>query len=531
MHTEATKQRTKLIDRDTAAGLIKNGDCVYIGGSGGGHAVPEDMIDAIRERFDRTASPQALMVVGTVSIGDWDTTGFNKFAHPKLLRRLVASGLNNCPAVAKLAIADEVEAYTVPQGVLAQLTREMAAGRPGVITKVGLHTFADPRHGGCRQSQRSTEDMVKLITVEDEEYLLYKSFPINVAIIRGTTADERGNISMEDEAFIGENFSIAAACKRNGGIVIAQVQRVAAAGTLNPREVKVPGILVDHIVVDPNQMQTYLTSFNPAYAGKMRVPDNAFQSIPFDIRKVIARRGAMELVPGAVVNIGFGVSNGITTIAAEEGFYREVTLTAEQGIVGGMPAVGKDAGAGVNYDMLVPQPDQFDFYDGGGLDMAFLSFAEIDRHGNVNVSRFADAIIGPGGFVNISQGARKIVFSGTLTTGGLDAGPDGQGALALRREGRVRKWVPDVMQITFNGAYARQRGQKVMYVTERAVFELADDGLVLIEIAPGIELQRDVLDQIGFEVRVSPTLRKMDARIFRDEPMKLAADFRAKATV
>ncbi len=523
-----TRSPTKFVSFDEAASFIEDGDCVYIGGSGGGHAVPEAMIDAIQRRHATTGAPRGLMVVGTVAIGDWETTGFNKFAAPGLLRRIVAAGLNNCTAVGKLALADEIEAYTPPQGALAQLTREMAAGRPGLVTKVGLHTFVDPRHGGARQSPRSPNDLVKLVDIEGEEYLFYKSFPINVSVIRATTADERGNLTMEDEAFIGENFSLAAAARRQGGIVIAQVQRVAAGGSLDPRQVKVPGVLVDYVVVDPDQLQTYQTRFNPAYAGKMRVPDTAFQAIPFDIRKVIARRGAMELVPRALVNIGFGVSNGITSVAAEEGFYREVTLTAEQGIIGGMPAVGKDAGAGLNFDMLAPQPDQFDFYDGGGLDLAFLSFAEVDRFGNVNVSRFGSSIIGPGGFINISQGAKKVVFSGTLTTGGVDVKPDGQGGLALAREGKVKKFVPDVEQITFNGAFARERGQQVVFVTERAVFELTEQGITLTEIAAGIDLDRDVRQQIGFEIAVSPQLTTMDARIFRPQSMGLAADFRAK---
>lgn len=529
MPTNPARQPAQFVSLDQAAALIKDGDCVYIGGSGGGHAVPEAMIDAIQRRHKTTGAPRNLTVIGTVAIGDWETTGFNKFADPTLLRRMVAAGLNNCPAVGKLALADEVEAYTLPQGALAQLSREMAAGRPGLVTKVGLHTFIDPRHGGGRQSPRSKEDLVKLVEIEGEEYLFYKSFPIDVTVIRATTADERGNLTMEDEAFIGENFSLAAAARRRGGIVIAQVQRVAAGGSLDPRQVKVPGVLVDYVTVDPGQKQTYETAFNPAYAGKMRVPDTAFQAIPFDIRKVIARRGAMELTPGALVNIGFGVSNGITSVAAEEGFYRDVTLTAEQGIIGGMPAVGKDAGAGLNFDMLNTQPDQFDFYDGGGLDIAFLSSAEVDRHGNVNVSRFGANIIGPGGFINISQGAKKVVFSGTLTTGGLDVAPDGAGGLKLAREGRVKKWVPDVEQITFNGNFARERGQQVLFVTERAVFELTAQGITLIEIAAGIDLDRDVRQQIGFEIAVSPDLKTMDARIFRPELMSLAADFRARA--
>jgi propionate CoA-transferase len=427
-----------------------------------------------------------------------------------------------------LAIADEIEAYTMPQGALAQLCREMAGGRPGLVTKTGLHTFIDPRQAGGRQSPCSKEDLVSLIEIEGEEYLFYRAFPIDVAVIRGTVADERGNLSMEDEAFLGENLSIAAASRLRGGIVVAQVQRLAAAGTLNPREVKVPGTLVDYIVVVPDQRQTYQTAYSPAYAGKMRVPDGETPSIPFDIRKVIARRAAMELFPGAVVNLGFGVSNGVSIVAAEEGFYRDLTLTNEQGIIGGLPAAGKDAGAGINYDMLAHQHDQFDMYDGGVLDIAFLSAAEVDQHGNVNVSRFGTTIIGPGGFINISQGARKVVFSGTLTTGGLDIQPDGQGGLVLKREGKVSKWVREVQQITFNGRYAQERGQEVLFITDRAVFALTDTGIELIEIAPGISLERDVLAHVGFDVRVSPDLKLMDPRLFRPEPMQYADEFHLK---
>ncbi|MEJ8815610.1 malonate decarboxylase subunit alpha [Variovorax ureilyticus] len=527
--SQRVRQAARVINKAEAARLVQDQDCVYIAGSGGGHGVPEAFIDALRDRFDETGSPQQLKVVGTVSIGDWESTGFNKLADPKLVRRIVASGLNNCPMLGELAVADEIEAYTMPQGALAQLCREMAGGRPGLVTKTGLHTFVDPRQAGGRQSPRSKEDLVKLLEIEGEEFLFYRSFPIDVAVIRGTVADERGNISMEDEAFLGETLAIAAASRLRGGIVIAQVQRLAAAGSINPREVKVPGTLVDYIVVAPDQRQTYQTAYNPAYAGKLRVPESEIPSIPFDIRKVIARRAAMELFPGAVVNLGIGVSNGVATVAAEEGFYRDVTLTNEQGIIGGLPAVGKDAGAGINYDMLAQQPDQFDMYDGGILDIAFLSSAEVDQHGNVNVSRFGKTIIGPGGFINISQGARKVVFSGTMTTGGLQIGPDGKGSLVLEREGKVGKWVQQVQQITFNGKYARERGQEVMFVTDRAVFALTDEGVELIEVAPGISMERDVLDQLAFPVRVSPNLKLMDARLFRPERMQLAGEFHRKS--
>lgn len=469
----------KFVDAREAAALVRDKDCVLVGGSGGGHAVPEAVLRALADRFLESGTPRDLTLVSVVSLGDWQETGFNVLAEPGLARRVISGGLNNCPRFAELAMADQIEAYTLPQGVLSQLCRDMAAGRPGLLTKTGLHTFVDPRHGGGRQSKRASEELVELVTIRDEEFLLYRSLPVSVAVIRGTTADERGNITMEDEAFYGEMFSMAAAAHLHGGIVIAQVKQVASAGSLPGKQVKVPGAVVDYVVVDPDQSQTYQTRHSPAYSGHIRLPDQSIAAIPFDVRKVIARRGAMELFPDAIVNLGFGVSNGISAVAAEEGFYREVTLTVEQGIIGGVPAGGKDAGAGVNYDMMVDQPYQFDFYDGGGLDVAYLSFAEVDAYGNVNVSRYGRSINGPGGFINISQGAKKVVFSGTLTTGGLQVEPDGEGGLTIRSEGRTRKWVPEVGQITFNGRYARERGQEVMYITDRAVFRLSDGGIRL----------------------------------------------------
>jgi propionate CoA-transferase len=519
----------KIVTPSKAASLVRDDDCVYVGGSGGGHAVPEALIDALRDRHARTGEPRGLTLASSVSLGDWETTGFNKLADPHLVRRVISGGFNNCPAIAALAIANRIEAYTLPQGVLSQLCRDMAAGRPGLLTRTGLHTFIDPRYGGGRQSERTTEDLVELVTIGGEEFLLYRSFPIDVALLRGTAADERGNISMEDEAFIGENFQLAAAARRSGGIVVAQVQRLAAAGSLSARSVEVPAALVDYVVVAPEQRQTYQTPYDAAFAGRLRVPDGAIAPIPFDIRKVIARRAAMELFPGAIVNLGFGVSNGISAVAAEEGFYRDLTLTVEQGIIGGVPAGGKNAGAGINFDMMAHQPDQFDFYDGGGLDIAFLSFAEVDGDGNVNVSRYGRSINGPGGFINISQGARKVVFSGTLTTGGLGIRPDGTGGLVLDRDGAVAKWRHRVQQLTFNGRYARECGKEVLFVTDRAVFDLTADGLRLVEIAPGISLERDVLARIEFPVQVSPRPRQMDARLFRDAPMGLLPEFRARA--
>jgi propionate CoA-transferase len=518
----------EIIALDAAVGLARDGDHILIGGSGGGHAVPEAWIAGLAERFRATGRPRGLSLMSVVAIGDWKTTGFSRLAQPGLIRRVVSAGFNNCPAIGAMAAADQIEAYTLPQGVLSQLCRDMAAGRPGLLTRTGLHTFVDPRLGGGKQSARTTEDLVELLTLHGEEYLFYHAQPMDLAVIRGSTADERGNVTMEDEPYFGEQLSIAQAARNRGATVICQVGRVAATGTLPGKHVKVPGALVDYLVVVPDEWQTYITRYDPAYAGVIRRPEAALPRLPLDIRKVIARRAALELFPGAIVNLGFGVSNGIAPVAAEEGIHRDVTLTVEQGIVGGVPAGGNDAGAGYNYDAMVDQPYQFDFYDGGGLDIAFLSFAEVDVDGNVNVSRFGRVVNGPGGFVNISQGARKVVFSGTLTADGLEIQPDGRGGVRLVREGRTPKWVPAVQQVTFSGRYARARGQAVMYVTDRAVFQLGPDGIEVVEIAPGVDLAADVLGRIGFPVRVPCPPRPMDPRLFRPEPMGILPEFRGR---
>jgi propionate CoA-transferase len=517
----------KIIDAGTAASLIRDGDSVMFGGSGSGHGVADAVIEAIVSRFKDTGSPGNLTLSSVVTVGDWEDRGFSRFALSGLAKRVITAGFNNCPRMSDLAVANEIEAYTLPQGALSQLTREMSAGRPGLLSKTGLHTFVDPRLGGGKQSPRTQEDLVQLFQIDGEEYLFYRAFPVDVAVIRATTADENGNLTMEEEPYFCESFSIAATAHLHGRLVIAQVRQLAAAHSLNPKQVKVPGALVDYLVVAPDQWQTYQTRFDAAYAGWIRRPDTGIPVLPMNIRKVIARRGALELFPGAVVNLGYGVSNGISQVAAEEGFYKEVTLTVEQGIIGGVPAVGKDAGAGFNYEAMVDQSYQFDFYDGGGLDLAFLSFAEVDACGNVNVSRFGGRVGGPGGFINIAQGAKKVVFAGTLTTGGLEIVPHCDG-LRIEREGKSRKWVNQVEQITFNGQYALECGQEVMYITDRAVFRLTPSGMEVVEVAPGVDLSRDVLQQIGFPVSVSKELRAMDRRLFLDEPMDLIRDFRSR---
>lgn len=514
----------EVINKHQAAALFLDGDRVIFNGSSG-LALAESVIVGLEERFKAEGSPRDLTLMSVVSVGDRDTQGFSRLAMPGLAKRIISGGLNNCPKFAQLAIRNEIEAYTLPQGVLSQITREMSAGRPGLLTKVGIHTFVDPRSGGGKQSACAREDLVKLLVIDGETYLFYPSLPVDVAVIRGSVADENGNITMDDEAFFGEAYSMAATAHLHGRMVIAQVRQLAAAHSLKPKDVKVPGILVDYVVVDPDQMQTYATKFDAAFAGWVRRPDNALPKMPHDIRKCIARRAAFELNPGAVVNLGFGVSTGVALVAAEEGFYRDITLTVEQGIIGGIPNSGLDSGSGLNFGALIDQAYQFDFYDGGGLDTAYLSFAEVDAKGNVNVSRYEGRVNGPGGFINVAQGTKNLVLSGTLTTGGLSIRPNGRDGVVLKQEGRIQKFVPEVQQITYGGQCALDRGQSVLYVTDRAVFRLTPNGLELTEFAKGVNIERDIRSQIGFPVRIAENAKFMDARIFKEEPMGLRDHF------
>jgi propionate CoA-transferase len=520
----------RVVTADEAACLVHDGDTVVIGGSGGGHAVPEALIAAIERRFLAEGHPRGLTSLHPVGLGDRGNRGVSRFCHPGMLKRIVCGTLVDSPRIEEMAARNEVEAYTLPQGAISLLMREMAGGRPGLITHTGLHTFVDPRHGGGRQSACSSEDLVDLVTLGGREWLHYKPIPLHVALLRGTTADEDGNVTMEHEAVFGEMISMAQAVRRAGGVVIVQVKRLATRGTLPPKQVKIPGMLVDRVVVDPDQGITYYTPYSASYAGELKVPLSQITPLPFDARKVIARRAAMELRRGAICNLGSGISTGIATVAAEEGVLDEVTLTNEQGLIGGAPAAGNEAGASRNYQAMVDQPYQFDFYDGGGIDLAFLSFAEVDRGCNVNVSRFGSRIIGPGGFINISQNAKSMIFSGTFTAGGLKLEWPG-GRLRVIAEGREAKFVDAVQQLTYSGAYARERGQRVLYVTERAVFRARDGELELSEIGPGVDLERDILAHMAFRPRIADDLVTMDARLFDPAPMGLAGDLAAAPPV
>src|SRR5436190_3128769 len=515
------------ITADEAARLIEDGDSILISGSGGGHAVPEALLAAVERRFLAEGAPRGLTSVSIVGVGDRALLGATHLAHEGLLRRAITSALVDSPGLVRLAAADKIEAYTLPQGVLSQLMRDMAAGRPGLLTKTGLNTFVDPRQQGGRQSPRTPPAFVEVVDLFGEEWLFFKPVPVNVAFLRGTTADEDGNVTMEEEAVLGEMLAMAQATRRAGGIVIVQVKRMARRGTLPAKQVRIPGILVDFVVVDPEQRQTYATYYDPSYSGELRIPEGDIKSLPFGPRKVIVRRAAMEIFPGAVCNLGAGVSTGLSTIAAEEGVLEAATLTSGQGLIGGAPISGRDSGGGQNFAAMIEQPAQFDFYDGGGLDIAFLSFAEVDAQGNVNVSRFGDRIIGVGGFINISQNARCVVFGGTLTAGDLDIVWE-DGRTTIRKEGRHRKFVPKLEQVCYAADLGRARGQVVLFVTERAVFRVEADGLELTEIAPGVDPERDVIAQMGFKPAVSRTLKTMDPRIFQPALMGLSRDIHAK---
>jgi propionate CoA-transferase len=513
----------KILTAEEAAALLESGSSLIASGSGGGHAVPEALLAALGKRFETTGQPSGLTFCHVVGIGDRQTRGAAHLAKKGMVRRVITSALIDSPAFIPMALNDEIEAYTLPQGVLSQLMREMAAGRPGLITRTGLHTFVDPRQRGGLQGGTMSEPRVELMEIDGKEWLRFLPFQIDVAFLRGTTADEDGNITMEQEAIPGEMLSTAQAVRRMGGKVVVQVKRLAKSGTLKYRDVKIPGILVDHVVVVPEQSQTYATVYDASYSGELRVPLGSIRPLPFGPRKIIARRAAMELRPGAVCNIGAGISTGISAVAAEERILDRIVLSNEQGFIGGAPLTGPDSGAAQNWSAMVDQPYQFDFYDGGGIDRAFLSFVEVNASGDVNISRFNGTIVGIGGFVNISQNAKETVFSGTFTAGGLEIACE-DGTLRIVQEGRHRKFRDTIEQISYSGGFAASEGRKALFVTERAVFRLNGGALTLIEIAPGIDIERDVLAHMDFAPDMPTPPALMDSRLFRPDPMGLNGD-------
>ena len=510
----------KVIPVEDAIALIRQGDVLATVGYGG-NGTPEALLIALERRFLETGTPGNLTLVYAGGQGDGKDRGLNHLGHEGLLKRVVGGHYGLVPRIERLAVENRIEAYNLPEGVITHLYRDIAAGKPGTLSKVGLGTFVDPRIEGGKVNAAAVDDIVELVILGGEETLFFKAFPINVAFIRGTTADPDGNITMEKESLRLENLALALAARNSGGVVLCQVERIAQSGSLDARRVRIPGIFVDSVVVasPEHHMQNYGTQYNPALSGEVRVPLEALPPVPLDEKKVIARRAALELLPNSVVNLGIGLPDRIGAVANEEKIQDLITLTVDPGVIGGVPLGGLDFGAAVNFSAVIEHPSQFDFIDGGGLDSAYLGFAECDRLGNVNASRFGNRLSGCGGFINISQNSRKVVFVGTFTAGGLET-EVGDGAIAIAKEGKHRKFVETVEQITFSGPRAADLGKEVYYVTERCVFALRTEGLELVEVAPGIDVEREILAQMPFRPIVdAPKL--MEAGLFKPEPLGL----------
>ena len=515
--------RDKVVTADEAVRLIRDGDSVAVEGFVG-ECFAEELTLALEKRFLQTDAPRDLELVFTVAAGDKQGRGLDHLAHEGLIKRAVGGHWGLSTELGKMAVGNRIEAHNLPQGVISQLFRDTAAGKPGLVTRVGLGTFVDPRNGGGKINEVTHDDRVELITLGGAEYLFYKSFKLDVAFLRGTTADPGGTITMEREALTMEVLAIATAVHNGGGLVIVQVERVAETGSLSPRDVKIPGVLVDCVVVSrpEHHWQTFGTTYSAALSGELRRVRNTVPPLELTQRKVIARRAAMELRPDSVVNLGIGLPEGVANVAAEEQILDYLTLTAEPGPMGGMPTGGLDFGSAVNAQAILDQPSQFDFYDGGGLDAAFLGMAQADRAGNVNVSRFGSKLAGSGGFINISQNAKRLVFVGTFVVPSRGRVRDGR---LIIDDGVVApKFLTDVEQRTFSGEYAAGAGQPVLYVTERCVFQLTPDGLELIEIAPQVDLDKDILAHMEFEPILRGEPKLMDARLFATEPMGLKDD-------
>lgn len=503
-------RQVRILSADEAVSMIEDGSTIATGGFVG-CAHPEFLTAALEKHFLKIGKPGNLTLLYAAGQGDGGAKGLNHLGHEGLLKRVIGGHWNLAPAMGKLALENKIEAYNFPQGVICHLFREIAAGSPGEITHIGLGTFVDPRMAGGKLNSRTTEDLVKLIEIDGKEWLLYKTFPVNFALLKGTYSDSSGNISFEHEVITAEALSIAQAVTNSGGKVIVQIEGIVPDNSRDPKSIVIPGILVDAVVIADAEIhvQTFAEHFNRDYVRQGNILELELPKLESGPRRIIAERALSEIPENAIVNLGIGLPEEIARAASEKGKLDNMTLTIESGPIGGIPAGGLSFGASSYPHAIIDQPYMFDFYDGGGLDVAFLGMAECDRSGNVNVSKFNGRVAGIGGFMNIAQTARKIVFTGTFTTGALKTELTG-GELKIVQEGKVRKFVQDVEHITFSGKYALQKGQTVLYITERAVFKLTGDGLLLLEIAPGINLEKDILAHMMFVPIISKDLKFMN---------------------
>lgn len=514
----------KVISSQDAVALVRDGDILATTGYGG-NGTPDQLFVDLEKRFLAEAHPRDLTLIYAGGQGDGGSKGLNHLGHEDMLARVIGGHYGLMPAIEKLALENKIAAYNFPEGVITHLYRDIAAGKPGTLSRVGLRTFVDPRLEGGKVNEAASEDLVELLTLAGQETLFFKAMPINVAFIRGTTADPDGNITMEKESLRLENLAMALAAHNSGGIVICQVERIAEANSLDARRVRIPGILVDAVIVaEPeHHMQTYGTQYNPGISGEVRVPLEDLAPLRLDEKKVIARRAALELSPNALVNLGIGLPDNIGRLASEEGISDLINLTVDPGVIGGVPLGGLDFGASINFTASIDHPYQFDLIDGGGLDVCFLGFAEGDGRGNVNASRFANRISGCGGFINISQNAKKVVFVGTFSSGGLKTEIT-DGKLSIIQEGKFGKFVEQISQVTFSGQLAAEEGREVLFVTERCVFRLGPDGLELTEITPGIDLERDILSKLPF-APAHQDVQPMEAALLLPERLDLRSRF------
>lgn len=504
----------QILTADAAAALIEDEQTVAISGNGAGMISAEAILAALERRFLETGHPRGLTLVHSLGLGDRDALGTNRLAHEGMVRKVIAGHFTWSPRMQELIREEKIEAYCLPGGVIQHLLREIGAGRPGLFTHSGLGTFVDPRHEGGRCNARSRESLVDLMTINGREVLHYKPFKVDVAIVRGTYADTRGNISPEGEAVDMDVHSIALAARNSGGRVLAQVRQLLEPGAIPARHVRIPGIMVDAVVVDPQQEQFYGLAYDDAVSGVRRASlRQVALALPEKLeRRIVARRAAMELRPGASLNFGFGMPGGIFGVIAEQGLGPQLWVSVEQGTHNGVMLDDRLFGAARNADAIVPSIEQFDYYSGGGIDIAFLGMGEVDAQGNVNVSHLGGTLIGPGGFIEIAQNAKKVVFCGTFDAQGSRVAWN-DGRLSIVSRGKVRKLVRRVERITFSGEYARRSGQEVLYVTERAVFRLDREDLALVEVAPGLDLEQDVLSQMEFRPDIS-SVREMPGESF-----------------